>query len=290
MHDEPSLTIQAALIWAGQRLAKTSESPRLDAKLLLCAILGCTHEYLVLHPQQALTDAQSRQFRDWVNQRVFGVPIAYLLGKQPFYDLEFIVTPDVLIPRPETEGLVERAIAWANKRNEPDVAIVDVGVGSGAIALTLAKHLPQTTVYGIDISDAVLRVARQNEVALGLAGRVHWMQGDLLAPLVASRQKFDLIIANLPYISTDEMIGLAVAEYEPHLALHGGQDGLDPFRKLLADAPEILQPRGCIMLEVGFAQGQAVANIAKEHIDNADIGVEQDFAALDRYVVVHSAG
>ncbi|MBZ0310150.1 MAG: peptide chain release factor N(5)-glutamine methyltransferase, partial [Anaerolineae bacterium] len=219
-----------------------------------------------------------------VAERAKGNPMAYLLGYQGFYDIEVNVTPDVLIPRPETEMLVEKALQWASER--PHNFIVDVGTGSGIIALTLAKHLRNAHITAIDISQTALQVARSNGELLGLDHRVRWLQGDLLQPMIQMRDLVDLIVANLPYIQTHELEQLEVAKYEPIIALNGGQDGLDYFRRLLADARLILRPKGCILLEIGATQAYSVSALAGQAFPDAKITIDKDLAQHDRVVSV----
>ena len=212
------------------------------------------------------------------------MPIAYLLGKQAFYDIEVFVTPDVLIPRPETELLIEKAIHWARDK---DIKLVDVGTGSGIIALTLAKHLPQARITGIDNSAAALKIAKKNSDHLNLSHRINWREGDLLKPLLANGETADLILANLPYVATNEMNHLEVAKHEPHLALDGGVDGLDIIRQFLKESPRILREKGLLLMEIGAEQGQAVKRLAEEAFPQRTISLEQDLAGHDRIIAIN---
>jgi release factor glutamine methyltransferase len=242
-----------------------------------------THEYLIRYPERAMTVAQAAAYQNLVMRRAKGEPIAYLLGRHHFYDIEVCVTPDVLIPRPETELLVEKAIAWATGRH---TFIVDVGAGSGIIALALAKHLPNAHITGIDLSPAALDLARCNAEHLGLKNRIRWLQGDLLKPILALGETADLIVANLPYIASSEMPHLEVSRHEPHLALDGGADGLDVIRHLLDDAPQVLQPTGMLVMEIGAGQGEAVRALAQAAFPGRTILVEPDLAGHDRMITV----
>jgi release factor glutamine methyltransferase len=279
----PITTIESALHWARSILKDTSETYQQDTRLLLSEVLQVTHEYLIRYPERAMTVSQAAAYQDLVTRLAKGEPMAYLLGRHHFYDIEVCVTPDVLIPRPETELLVERAIAWATGRH---TFIVDVGAGSGIIALVLAKHLRNAHITGIDLSPAALDLARYNAEQLGLINRVRWLQGDLLKPMLALGETVDLIVANLPYVATDEMQQLAVARHEPHLALDGGADGLEVIRCLLADAPQVLKSQGMLLMEIGAGQGEAVRGIAEAAFPDRTIRVEPDLAGHDRIVSI----
>lgn len=277
-------TIKSALNWAHHLLKGSSDNPSREARLLLCHVLDAQPEYLLQYEDKVLTIEQVAKFNKLVAERAKGNPMAYLLGYQGFYDIEVNVTPDVLIPRPETEMLVEKALQWASER--PHNFIVDVGTGSGIIALTLAKHLRNAHITAIDISQTALQVARSNGELLGLDHRVRWLQGDLLQPMIQMRDLVDLIVANLPYIQTHELEQLEVAKYEPIIALNGGQDGLDYFRRLLADARLILRPKGCILLEIGATQAYSVSALAGQAFPDAKITIDKDLAQHDRVVSV----
>lgn len=254
----------------------------LDARLLLCEVLGAKQEYLMSYPEKVLTVEETAAFQDLVTERANGKPIAYLLGRQHFYDIEVCVTPDVLIPRPETELLVEKAIRWAGNRA---ITVVDVGTGSGVIALTLAKHLPNATIIGVDLSSAALDVARCNAEYLGLKDRVRWLQGNLLEPLVASGEQADLITANLPYIPTEELKTLEVSKHEPILALDGGADGLAVIRPFLADAPKVLRPNGLLLMETAADQGDRISELVKQVFPAKSVTIERDLAGHQRMVI-----
>jgi len=276
-------TVGVALAWAREALAGVSDSEPLDAQVLLAHVLGCERVVLLTHPEQPLTGEQSARFRDLVNRRAAGTPIAYLTGSRAFYDLELVVTPDVLIPRPETEYLVEVALDWAQRRHP--LRVVDVGTGSGAIAVALARQLPDARVWAVDVSVSALEVARRNAARYDLGERIEFVQGDLLAPL-AGAAPFDLVVANLPYIAGDELAGLAVTRHEPRLALDGGPDGLDVIRRLLRQAPDRMAAESLLALEVGAGQGARVARLAQVAFPAARVRVLDDYAGHDRIVCV----
>ncbi len=206
------------------------------------------------------------------------MPVPYLTGIRAFYDLEFAVTPDVLIPRPETEHLIESALQWARGRR--DWRLVDVGTGSGAIAVTLAVHLPEARVWAVDVSAAALDVARQNAIRHGVADRITLVRGDLLEPLIVADQHVDLIAANLPYIASDELKTLPVAQHEPLLALDGGADGLDLIRRLLVQAPRVLAQDGLLLMEIAAGQGAHVCELSAAAFPGAHVTLIYDYAGL----------
>lgn len=251
----------------------------LDAHVLLGEILGVDRAYLLAHPESELTPEQAERFAAWVERCAVGEPVAYILGRRAFYDRNLLVTPDVLIPRPETELLLEKAVAWAGSR--PLVA-ADIGTGSGALAVTLAANRPQAQVHAVDISSNALAVARRNAELAGVT--IHFYQGDLLTPLIERGTRLDLIMANLPYIASDEVPTLAVSRYEPRLALDGGADGLDLIRRLLGQTPLAANPGALLLLEIGAGQGEAALELVKQALPTARAELLLDYAGLDRIV------
>jgi release factor glutamine methyltransferase len=277
-------TVEQALAWARATLAGASDDDPLDPAILLMRVLGVDRAALLTHPERTLTPEQSALFRAWIERRAAGVPVPYLTGWRAFYDRELMVTPDVLIPRPETEHLIESALQWAQGRDPHRLRVVDVGTGSGAIAVILAAHLPGARLWAIDLSAAALNVARQNAIQQGVAEQITFMPGDLLEPMIAANQKADVIAANLPYIASDELETLAVAQHEPRLALDGGADGLDLIRRLLRQAPQVLAPGGLLLLEIGAGQGERVRALAETAFPGAAISVIYDYAGSERVV------
>jgi release factor glutamine methyltransferase len=269
-----------------------SGSPRLDVQLLLAHALQTTREALIAHPEMALSEVQARTFDSLLALRQHGMPIAYLLGTRPFYDRLFRVTPHVLIPRPETEKLVETALAWCAERQRAlaetpqprPLRIVDIGTGSGVIAVTLAARLPAAQVYATDISYNALLVAAENGAALPNLRLIH---ADLLAPFSAQPpDRFDLIASNLPYIASAELDILEVAKFEPLVALDGGDDGLNLIRDLLRQIPARLARPGLLLLEHGADQGPRVAALAAAALPGGQTRIIKDDAGLDRFVQV----
>lgn len=231
---------------------KGSSTPRLDAELLLAKVLSMSKVQLYVNFEREMSQAELGEYRELVRRRAKHEPVAYILGQKEFYGLPFKTTPAALIPRPETEHLVDEAVRLAKELwpgGEP-VRIADIGCGTGAIGLALAHTLASAQVAAVDISPAALTLARENAASLNLSGRAEFYEGDLLAPLQG--RSFHLICANLPYIPTAEMPALMpdVGEHEPHLALDGGPAGLSPIEKLLKSAPDYLESQGRVLLEI----------------------------------------
>ena len=282
MFPPAATTIHTALAHGRSLLAPISPTPDLDSRLLLEHTLHAPHSYLIAHADEELTAVQTRQYHAALQRAAAREPIPYIVGHAPFFGLNFLVTPDVLIPRPETEQLVEIALAWAKKRGP--IRIVDVGAGSGCIPITLARHLPLAAVQATDISADALAVARQNADRLA-PGRITFHQGHLLEPITTS---LHLITANLPYVASGEwtMLDDGVKLYEPQVALLGGQDGLDLIKQLLEQATNKLFPGGMMILEIGWQQGTAAQALAQACFPAAEVIVKTDFAGHDRIIVI----
>jgi len=284
------------------------DSPRLDSELLLAYVLGVNRAAILAHPNQRLTPKALTRFRDLVDRRARREPLAYIVGHREFHGLDLCLNPHVLIPRPETELLVEHALKLA-RGLALRPRIVDVGAGSGAIAVTLAVHLPQARIYALDASPEALAVVAENAERHGVRDRVRCLQGDLLEPLArletaedgasteppwagqadpAWQSQVGLITANLPYVTTNEWRELApeIREYEPRAALDGGPDGLNLIRRLLDTAGPFLRPGGSLLLEIGASQGEAVTALAQASLAPAETNLYRDYAGLDRLVVV----
>jgi release factor glutamine methyltransferase len=243
-------TVGRLLQWTTDYL-KThgSDSPRLDAEVLLAEALGCQRIGLYTAFEDVPADGPRTAFRDLVRRRAEGTPVAYLVGRREFYSLMFRVTPDVLIPRPETELLVVALLDLA--RGKTDATIADVGTGSGIIAVCAAKHLPKCRVTAIDVSPAALAVARGNAAAHAVAERIESVESDLFAAVPAER-KFDAVVSNPPYVTAAEMDGLArdVRKFEPRVALLGGPRGTEVIERLIPQAAERLKPGGHLLIEI----------------------------------------
>lgn len=259
----------------------------LEAEVLLGHVLGVARTGLLAHPNRPLSRAEARRYQALLRRRMGGEPVAYLVGHREFFGLEFVVDRRVLVPRPETELLVEQAIAEAQRIGRVQLHIADVGTGSGAIAISLAKHLPGAKLYGIDLSAGALAVAAANCWRHGVAGQVTLLHGDLLSPLPRA---VEIIIANLPYVAPEDVANLPreVVGQEPRLALLAGEGGLGLNRRLLAQARPYLLPGGAIVLEIDPAQTQAIVAQAKVSFPGAAITVGKDYAGLDRFVLVRT--
>jgi release factor glutamine methyltransferase len=279
-------TIAQAIAWATEALRTTSETPRLDAEVLLAHILSWSRARVLAEGRQPLREAQPAKFRDLVARRAALEPVAYLVGHKEFYGLDLEVNRAVLVPRPETELLVDLALQVAARvpagMGHASPLIADVGTGSGCIAVALAVHLPGALVYAIDIAADALQVAGRNAARHGVAGRVRLIEGDLLTAL---SEPVDLLVSNPPYTVLGE-ISAGVRQHEPHLALDGGPDGLAAYRRLLAQAPAKLRAGGAVLLEIGATQGAVVAQLGRAHFPEARISVHQDLAGLDRVVAI----
>ncbi len=275
-------TIQAALQAARRLIQPASDSASLDAQVLLAEVLGVDRSYLLSHPEQPLTTEQTERFAALVERCAAGEPLAYLMGRRGFYDRDLFVSPAVLVPRPETELLLERALTFAKAR--PNLTAVDVGTGSGALAVTFAANVSNATVYATDKSPAALAVARQN--ATLHQTQITFFEGDLLLPLLERDIHVDLMMANLPYIPSAEVPTLAVSKHEPVMALDGGADGLDLVRRLLSQAIMLINPSGLTLLEIGAVQGAVAQRLAQEAFPTAQVTLQLDYAGLDRIVVI----
>lgn len=269
------------------RLALISDTPALDASVLLAHILDKPRTWVLAHPELLLTPEQHGQLEHSLTRLEGGEPFPYVLGTWEFFGLELEITPDVLIPRPETELLVEKAIAWLQE-SPVRRTVADVGTGSGAIAISIAMNVRTARILATDISLAALKVAQRNARKFNLAA-IDFVQCDLLPPHIdplATELHFDLICANLPYIPTATLYGLPVFDREPTLALDGGEDGLAVIRRLLTIAPEWLAPNGLILLEIEATRGIHALNLASDLFSQSEIHLHQDLAGRDRLLEI----
>jgi release factor glutamine methyltransferase len=288
-----SSDVGRALLAAARRLKETgSDSPQLDSAILMAHVLGVSKGWLYAHPNRQLTADEIGRFEDLVRRRMRCEPVAYLVGFKPFYGLDITVDRRVLIPRPETEILVDRVLEYIQRRSKEGVAmkVADVGAGSGAIAVALAVNVPGLVVYATDISEDALSVAAQNVWRYGVGDQVQMIPGNLLD---AVPELVDVIVANLPYVASRDLARLSpqVRDYEPLLALDGGPDGLEVYRSFFAalrapGARQILQQRARVYLEIGWNQGEEVRCMAQEAFPAAEVSVQVDYAGLDRIVLV----
>lgn len=254
MSTEQSWTIGRLLDWTTKFLQqKGSESPRLDSEVLLAYALSCKRIDLYARHSEEAPEQGRQRFRELVRQRIEGCPVAYLVGRKEFFSLEFAVNRSVLIPRPDTECLVDECLRVAKTMEAP--TILDIGTGSGCLPVAIVKHHKTAQATAVDLSSEALAVASTNAAKHGVAERIRFVQGDLFAPLDAG-ERFDFILSNPPYIPHDEIAKLApgVRDYEPHTALDGGTDGFAVFDRLIAEATAHLKPGGYLLIEIGSLQ------------------------------------
>ena len=275
-------TITQALKGSAETLAQVSETPALDVQTLMAHILGKPRTWLLTHPEENLSSQALSTFQKEINLLADGIPLPYVLGQWEFYGLEFIITPDTLIPRPETEVLVEQAITWLS--NKPDRRLIaDLGTGSGCIAVALAKHVRDLSIIATEISFQALSVARSNTIQHKVSDRIHCMQADLFPPVEC---QFDLICANLPYIPTGTLRTLKIFGKEPSLALDGGVDGLELISRLLNRAPQLIAPGGLILLEIEASLGKQAETLARQAFPKAEVRMLLDLTGHNRLVAI----
>ncbi len=297
--------LEAAELEAAELEAAASDKARLHAEVLAFHVLGCDRAFLFAHPERELTPDEQSKYEALVARRAAGEPLQYLTGHQEFWKLDFLVTPDVLIPRPETEHLIEEVLALVPRYApsssgnaalpvadaRPHLKLIDVGTGSGAIAITLAHELPQAEVYAVDLSPAALKVARGNAERLGV--RVHFAQSDVLAGILADDDPpknaahdggFDFVVSNPPYVGIHEQdkVQEVVKRHEPQMALFAGEDGLDVIRRLIPQAFRALRPGGWLLMEIGYTQSERVMALLTAW-DN--VHCVADLAGIPRVVV-----
>jgi release factor glutamine methyltransferase len=275
-------TIRSALDWGTARLRQTpSSTPRLDAELLLSHATDRTRTALLVWPDHTLTSDQSAEFSRLIEQRASGMPVAYLVGRRSFMELDLAVGPGALVPRPETELLVEWSRRLLSERSGG--VVVDGGTGPGTIILALANHQPSSdfAFIGSDPSPDALAWARQNRASLNLDATVHLVQGDLLTWFGG---KATLVTANLPYLRPDQIDGNWELANEPRLALDGGARGLELIERLVASMPPKLERQGALALEIDPSQSKPVVELLQRHLPWLNAEVHQDLAGLDRFV------
>ena len=290
------LTTAADLL--SQAVAELAEhgvlNPRLDAEVLLAQALQASRPALYLRLHEPLAAGYVNTFRELLRRRAQREPLQYLTGVREFWSLEFKVDPRVLIPRPETEVVVETALRLLSHSalRTPQSAILDVGTGSGCIAIALAKELSQAEVWATDISPDALAVARENARHHGVAERIRFLQGDLFLPVAEKKDGFDLIIANPPYVVRSALAALQpeVRDWEPPVALDGGLDGLDFYRRLLHEGPTYVRAGGWLVMEIGHGQGEAVLRHAQERRDLSACCCSADYAGRERVIITAASG
>jgi release factor glutamine methyltransferase len=271
------------------RLVSVSDTAFLDASVLLAHILKKPRTWVLAHTEDlVLTEEQQKQLNDSLARLESGEPFPYLLGHWEFFGLDFDITTDVLIPRPETELLVEKAIAWLQKFPARRT-VADIGTGSGAIAISIAVNIPDVRVLATDISPQALQVAQRNARKFEVDRRVEFIQCDLFPPrpeLFTTKQRMDLLCANLPYIPTGTLHKLPIYGREPTIALDGGEDGLALFRRIMKQSPEWLAPNSLILLEIEATRGTQALNLANDMFSDAVIRLHKDLTGLDRLLEI----
>lgn len=284
-------TIQKLLTWITDYLTqKNVDSPRLSAELLLSKVLGLKRIELYTQFGKAVPQEQLDELRGLVKRAGVHEPVAYLVGKTEFYSIEFEVTSDCLIPRPETEQLVQRAIEFLRQRGAGQL-VCDLCAGCGVIAVAIAKNVPAAKVIATDVSAPALAMAAKNVEKHGLQERIELREGDLFESLIPPLDQFDLIASNPPYVSAAEYETLDknVKDYEPRIALYAGEGGLDAYKRIAERVGPFLKRDGILLMEIGYSQGPAVRELLEQTGVFASIAVEKDFQKHDRVVVARRA-
>lgn len=285
------MTVREALKKAIDRLKEIDiEAPVVDAGVLLCHVLGVDRAYIYTHGEYTLKEAQLRAYTGLIERRAKGEPVQYLTGHQEFMGLDFSVDKNVLIPRADTETLVEAVIHYVEKSipSGESIHLMDIGTGSGCIAISLAYYLKQIRVTALDISHKALEIAKKNSIHIGTAERVEFRCSDLFNSLddkYEDNGAFDIIVSNPPYIPSEDIEGLQVevGKYEPLSALDGGTDGLDFYRDIISGSAKFLKPGGLLVLEAGYGQAFNIVRLMGENF--RDIGIVKDIAGIDRVVM-----
>lgn len=280
------ISIHEALKEASDKLESKAATPLLDAQIMLCHVLDVDRLYLIVNRERILTKEEAYEYNRMIEKRLCGVPVQYIIGRQEFMGLDFNVAEGVLVPRPDTEILIEKVLDSIDKEDE--YTIVDIGTGSGAITVSLAKYIKNSHVYSIDISKHALNIARQNAEKHDVLSKISFLSGSLFEPLqdISIAGKIDILVSNPPYIPTGDIDNLQVevSKFEPRIALDGGEDGLDFYREIIDKAPEYLRSGGLIALEVGHDQARTVVDLMKEKKKYVNIEITKDLAGIERVV------
>jgi len=277
------MTYKEALFWAKTFLEKT-EQPIESARFLLKRVVAKDLAYILTNLDKSLSFSEERKFRKWVKKRANHMPVWYITGFVNFYGLDIEINNNVLIPRPETELLVSRVLDFVEDKKKR-LVVADIGTGSGAIGLALAKKLPNSHFYLTDISIKAINVAKKN-AKKNKINNVSFLRGSLLYPL---KERVDILVANLPYIPSEKISSLAldIMHYEPRIALEGGKGGLGIYREFVNQASAKLKNNGKVLMEIGEDQGERMVAIAKTIFPDGDVWYEKDFAGLDRFVIIN---
>lgn len=279
-------TIARSLLEAAEILQNNQVADaRREAKLLLAFVLRQNQTYLIAHDDAVLSDEQRAQFFDLIARRANGEPTQYIVGRQEFYNLDFVVNPNVLIPRPETEILVEAALEILSPQSNQ--FFCDIGTGSGAIAVAIAKNLPDARGVAVDISPPALAVAKQNALLNQVENQLQFVESNVFDAFRIPHSAFRIILSNPPYVSSNDKPTLQreVVNYEPHNALFAGVDGFDVIKKLLSDAPQFLIENGFLLFEIGFGQGERIVDLIDKNTWKL-IEIRRDLQNIERVVVL----
>ena len=290
-----TVKIRDALKEAVDRIVRTgSQTPLLDAEVLLCSILAVDRLYLIINGNQLLTEEQLHKFQLYIKKRMAGVPVQYIVGRQEFMGLDFLVEEGVLIPRPDTEILVESVLEWISEKHGKTgtVRIADIGTGSGAIAISLAKLVIGSDVYAVDISPKAIKIAGINREKHQVMSKTTFLLGDLLDPLKDAGlwNKLDVLVSNPPYIPIGDIpqLQLEVAGYEPILALDGGADGLDFYKRLVEEGWALLKNGGLLAFEMGHNQADDIKKLLEENGRYTNIRIIRDLAGIQRVITAET--
>jgi release factor glutamine methyltransferase len=286
------ITVSQWLVKAEEYLDKREvPEARANAEFLLAEVLGVGRSDTVLQGDRELSWKQGSHFWEFIKARGKRRPLAYVLGTQPFCGIDLKVTPSVLVPRPETEGLVEEVVRTAETAYpiSATLHVVDVGTGSGCIAVALAKRLPRAMIYATDLSDPALKLAEENAAVQGVISRIRFLREDLFKPHTAGNPWADIVVSNPPYIPSAEIKKLSPEVLqEPTMALDGGESGLDAIKAIAADAPRILKPKGFLLMEFGMGQGAEVRRHL-EHLGFEEVRLVEDLQGVERVVSARRA-
>jgi release factor glutamine methyltransferase len=280
-------TILSLLNWTTSYFAdREIESPRPAAEILLAHTLNLTRIDLYLRHDQPLTDPELKRFKRLIKRRLNREPVAYITGSKEFWSLEFHVSPEVLIPRPETECLVEMALPLTKRTGKRPRKVLELGTGSGAIVVALAVEVPMNRYIATDSSPGAILMAKRNATEHGCGEQIDFIRGDWFDPFKPETSRFDLILSNPPYIATDAIRQLEpeIKSFEPIKALDGDKDGLGCLRRIIQAAHRYLAPEGALILEMGFDQGEALKTIAVESGGYGSIDISKDYSGLDRII------
>ena len=286
------VTINEILKEAASRIKEMgAQTPLLDAEVLLCEVLQIDRLHLIINREQIMTDSQLLAFEKYVQKRLAGVPVQYIVGRQEFMGMDFYVEEGVLIPRPDTEILVEAVMKWIKENHENSyvIKIADIGTGSGAISVSLAKLLSNAYVYAVDLSPKALKITKLNCLKHQVEKHMEFLLGDLLTPLreIGLMHTLDVLVSNPPYIPKKDIgkLQVEVASYEPTMALDGGLDGLDFYRRLVDEGWVFLRKGGLLAFEVGHDQAKAVENLIQSSGRYKNIKIINDLAGIQRVVM-----